>query len=145
VVGIAKGAVDVGIVVGALERQRHFYGEVLGFPYAGSMPVPNGVLHVYLCGDSYLKLYAMEGTPSAEPAAFGSRPGFAYITFTVSDVRSTVQEAAGRGATVLAEPGTFDSGTTLAEPIGRMQIRFALLADADGNMIELVENCTLEE
>lgn len=142
-ISITKGAIDVGIVVAKLEQQRHFYGEVLGFPYAGSMPVPGGILHVYLCGESYLKLYAMDGTPSVEPSPFGSEPGFAYITFTVSDVRATFQVVTEKGATAIAEPGTFDGGTTLAEPIGRMQARFALLADADGNMIELMEYCDL--
>jgi catechol 2,3-dioxygenase-like lactoylglutathione lyase family enzyme len=140
---IAKGAIDIGVVVANLRQQRHFYGEVLGFPYAGSMPVPNGTVHVYLCGESYLKLYAMDGTPSSEPTPFGSKPGFAYITFTVTDVRAAFHEALEKGATALAEPGTFDGGTTLVDPIGRMQARFALLADADGNMIELFEYCDL--
>lgn len=138
-VQVAKPAVDVGIVVADLEQQRHFYGDVLGFPYLGAMPVPNGVLHVYACGDSYLKLYAMNGTPAADAAAFGSRPGFAYITFTVGSVAESFASARDRGATVLAEPGYFDGGVKLAAPIGRMRARFSLLADADGNMIELIE------
>lgn len=136
---IVKPAVDIGIVVSNVEGQRHFYGEVLGLPYLGMMPVPNGVLHVYACGDSYLKLYAMRDTPAAESAAFGTRPGFAYVTFTVAGVEETFAAARAGGATVIAEPGFFDGGVTLAPPIGRMRARFALLADADGNMIELIE------
>ena len=140
---IAKPAIDVGVVVVDAERQRHFYGEVLGLPYAGAMPVPGGVLHVYLCGQSYIKLYDMESKPGSRPGPFGSTAGFAYITLTVPDARLTFKEAVERGATIVAEPGTFDGQVTLTEPIGRMQARWALLSDGDGNMIELIEYCEL--
>lgn len=142
---IAKPAIDVGVVVVDIERQRHFYGEILGLPYAGSMPVPGGVLHVYLCGQSYLKLYDMEAKPETRPGPFGSTTGFAYITLTVPDARATFREAVERGATIVAEPGTFDGQVTLAEPIGRMQARWASLSDGDGNMIELIEYCQLAD
>lgn len=136
---IAKPAIDVGVVVSDLQAQRHFYGQVLGFPYLGEMPVPNGSLFVYICGETYLKLYAMEGTPRADSAAFGTRPGFAYITFTVDSVEEAFAHALGNGATVVAQPGVFDGQVTLAPPMGRVHARFALLADGDGNMIELFE------
>jgi catechol 2,3-dioxygenase-like lactoylglutathione lyase family enzyme len=142
---IAKKALDVGVVVVDLERQRRFYGDILGLPYAGFMPVPGGVLHVYLCGDSYLKLYSMDEKPGAQAGAFGSTAGFAYITLTVPDARGAYREAVEKGVTVIAEPGTFDGKATLADPIGRMKARWALLADGDGNMIELIEYCELPD
>jgi len=142
---IAKPAIDVGVVVVDVERQRHFYGEVLELPYAGAMPVPGGMLHIYCCGQSYIKLYDMESRPETRPGAFPSTAGFAYITLTVRDARAAFREAVERGATVVAEPGTFDGQVTLADPIGRMQARWALLSDGDGNMIELIEYCDLSD
>lgn len=140
---IAKPAIDVGVVVADVERQKRFYGDILGLSYAGAMPVPGGELHVYCCGQSYIKLYDMESKPDTRPGPFPSSAGFAYITLTVPDARATFREAVERGATVVAEPGTFDGQVTLAGPIGRMQARWALLSDGDGNMIELIEYCDL--
>jgi catechol 2,3-dioxygenase-like lactoylglutathione lyase family enzyme len=142
---IAKPAIDVGVVVVDAERQRQFYGEILGLPYAGVMPVPGGALHVYCCGQSYIKLYDMESKPDTRPGPFGSTAGFAYITLTVPDARATFREAVERGATIVAEPGTFDGQVALADPIGRMQARWALLSDGDGNMIELIEYCDVSD
>ena len=142
---MAKNALDVGVVVLDVERQKHFYGEILGLPYTGAMPVPGGTLHVFICGGSYLKLYDMEAKPQTHPGPFGSTAGFAYITLTVTDARATFKEAVSRGAGIVAEPGTFDGQVTLGEPIGRMKARWALLSDGDGNMIELIEYCELPD
>jgi catechol 2,3-dioxygenase-like lactoylglutathione lyase family enzyme len=136
---LAKLAADIGIVVADLEAQRRFYGEVLGLPYAGVLPLPGGEVHVYPCGESLLKLYRMgEGAP-ADAALFGSRAGLAYLTLTLADVDGTFADLKAKGVTVLSEPGDFDGGVELAPPVGRMKARFALIADADGNMIELFE------
>ena len=138
-VELAKQAADIGIVVADLAAQRRFYGERLGLPYAGVLPLPGGEVHVYLCGESLLKLYRMgEGVP-ADAVPFGSRAGLAYLTLTLGDVDGTFADLQAKGVTILSEPGDFDGGVELAPPVGRMKARFALIADADGNMIELFE------
>jgi catechol 2,3-dioxygenase-like lactoylglutathione lyase family enzyme len=136
---LAKQAADIGIVVADLAAQRHFYGDMLGLPYAGLLRLPGGELHVYLCGESLLKLYRMGDGAPADAAAFGARAGLAYVTLTLTDVDGAFADLKAKGATVLSEPGDFDGGVELAPPIGRMKARFALIADADGNMIELFE------
>lgn len=136
---LAKQAADIGIVVADLAAQRRFYGEMLGLSYAGVLPLPGGEVHIYLCGESLLKLYRMgEGVPAAA-MAFGARAGLAYVTLTLDDVDGTFAALRAKGATILSEPGDFDGGVDLAPPVGRMKARFALVADADGNMIELFE------
>jgi catechol 2,3-dioxygenase-like lactoylglutathione lyase family enzyme len=140
VLKVTKSAVDVGIVVADLAGQRRFYGELLGLPYVGLLPVPGGEVHIYLFGDSLLKLYRMgEGAPANSVQEFGSRAGLAYITLTISDLEAAFSRLEAGGATVLARPDIFDGGVTLDAPVGRMRARYALLTDVDGNMIELFE------
>jgi catechol 2,3-dioxygenase-like lactoylglutathione lyase family enzyme len=138
-VKLAKQAADIGIVVADLAAQRRFYGEMLELPYAGVLPLPGGEVHVYLCGDSLLKLYCLGEGALSDGVPFGSRAGLAYLTLTLDDVDSTFAGLKAKGAAILGEPGDFDGGVELAPPVGRMKARFALVADADGNMIELFE------
>jgi catechol 2,3-dioxygenase-like lactoylglutathione lyase family enzyme len=135
----AKEALDVGIVVGNLDAQRRFYGEILGLPYVGALPVPGGEVHIYTFGETLLKLYAMNGVEQLPVPPFGSRPGLAYITMTITKLEATFELLKDKGATVIAPPGIFDGGATLPPPVGRMHARYALIGDADGNMIELFE------
>nr|WP_047167517.1 VOC family protein [Sphingomonas sp. Y57] len=136
---LTKSAVDVGIVVANLEAQRGFYGDVLGLPYAGVLSVPGGKVHVYICGETLIKLYKMsEGAP-VDVAAFGTRAGLSYFTLSLRDLGGTFEKLREKGATVLAEPGLFEGDRELAAPVGRLKARFALVADADGNMVELFE------
>jgi catechol 2,3-dioxygenase-like lactoylglutathione lyase family enzyme len=140
---LTKRAADIGIVVADLDAQRRFYGEVLGLPYAGRLPVGPGEVHIYLLGDSLLKLYRYP-SGSIKPrqmtlADFGTHGGLAYITLTVRDLASTFSALEGRGAAVLARPNVFLAESDLGPPVGRIHARFALVADGDGNMIELFE------
>ena len=135
---ITKPGVDVGIQVSDLEGQRRFYGEALGLPHVGRIELPGAVLHFYACGHSLLKLYAIPGlerTPRpAEP-----RSGVAYITIHVADLAQTVADLERHGATILQPPTEFDAGVTLPDPIGRVRALFAMVADADGNKVELMQ------
>jgi catechol 2,3-dioxygenase-like lactoylglutathione lyase family enzyme len=140
---LTKSAADIGIVVANLEAQRRFYGEILGLPYAGQVPVGPGEVHIYFLGESLLKLYRYpvgdvkhRQIPLAE---FGSHAGFAYITLTVRDLASAFATLEERGAVVLARPNVFLAEADLGPPLGRIHARFALVADGDGNMIELFE------
>ena len=136
---LTKSAVDIGIVVANLEAQRAFYGDVLGLPYAGVLSLPGGEVHVYICGEALIKLYKMsEGAP-VDVAAFGARAGLSYFTLSLRDLAGTFETLREKGATILAEPGLFEGDRELAPPVGRLKARFALVADADGNMIELFE------
>ena len=135
---ISKPGCDIGIQVSDLEGQMRFYGEALGLAHVGHIDVPGANLHFYACGHTLLKLYGIPGlarTPrSAEP-----RSGVSYFTIHVADLAKTVADLERHGATILQPITEFDAGVTLPAPIGRVKARFAMVADADGNKIELME------
>lgn len=136
---LSKLAADVGVIVKDVEGQRRFYGEILGLPYMGDVPVPNGNLYVYRCGETLLKLYHMNPPPSAGAMPFGVQSGFAYITFSISHLEAVFERLGQKGVATLMPPGIFEAERDLAAPIGRIRARYALIADADGNMVELFE------
>jgi catechol 2,3-dioxygenase-like lactoylglutathione lyase family enzyme len=116
---------------------------VLGLPYAGQLPVAGAEIHFYCLGESLLKLYRYHvdavTVRQAALAEFGTHAGLAYITLTVGDLASVFATLEERGARVLARPGVFVAQADLSPPLGRIRARFALVADGDGNMIELFE------
>lgn len=136
---LSKSAMDVGVIVKDIDGQRRFYGDILGLPYMGDLRVPNGNLYVYRCGETLLKLYHMQLPPKGAAAPFGDQSGFAYITLTISDLEATFEQLQQKGVTVLAPPGIFEGERDLKMPIGRIRARYALIADTDGNMVELFE------
>tara|TARA_R110000782_G_scaffold184875_1_gene275188 strand:- start:136 stop:561 length:426 start_codon:yes stop_codon:yes gene_type:complete len=136
---ISKSAADVGVIVKDIEGQRRFYGDILGLPYMGDLPVPNGNLYVFRCGETLLKLYHMNPPPTVGSVPFGGQSGFAYITLSISDLEAAFERLEEKGVTKLAPPGIFEAERDLAPPIGRIRARYALIADADGNMVELFE------
>lgn len=138
-VALTKAAVDIGVVVADLGAQRAFYGDALGLPYAGVLSLPGGEVHIYVCGDALIKLYKMHDGSPVDMAPFGARAGLSYFTLSLTDLAATFDDLRAKGATILAEPGLFEGDRELEPPVGRLKARFALVADADGNMIELFE------
>jgi predicted enzyme related to lactoylglutathione lyase len=140
VLKIAKAGVDIGIVVEDIAAQKRFYGELLGLAHMGDVPLPNGTLHIYACGSSLLKLYAIPGarSPSAS-GEFGSQKGLAYITLNVENIEDVLAVLEKGGANILTPLSEFDAGVTLSEPVGRVRARYAMIADPEGNRVELLQ------
>lgn len=137
---VAKPGVDVGIVVKDIAAQTRFYSGTLGLPKSGEVPLPNGTLHIFACGNSLLKLYEIVGANAARPAGeFGAQVGLTYITLDVQNIDELMDAVKRDGATVLTPVSEFDAGVSLPEPVGRVKARYAMLADAEGNRVELLQ------
>jgi len=135
---IGKPAADIGFNVTDLDGQRRFYGELLGLPHVGQLKLPHAQLHFYACGESLLKLYGMNDLEPPLPAE-RTRTGLAYVTVNVRDLDATFATLEQAGVTILQPVTEFDAGITLPPPIGRVRARYAMVADADGNRVELME------
>lgn len=127
-VELARDELDVGLVAFDVEAMLRFYGEGLGLPSAGKMKVPGiGAIHRFGVGASVLKVLEPEVPTTARPV--GGPPqaaaGVRYVTLHVTDLAAALQQL---GAPTVAGP---------EEPVPG--IRYAIVADPDGNCVELVE------
>lgn len=137
---IAKPGADVGIITKDASVLRPFYEEALGLPFLGTVPLPTGTLHVFACGDTLLKFYEIpEARAPTTAPAFGEQTGIAYVTVNVGDIDEVVQRLNEHGVEPAAPVVEFDAGVTLPEPVGRVRARVTLVADPDGNTIELLQ------
>jgi catechol 2,3-dioxygenase-like lactoylglutathione lyase family enzyme len=137
VLELSKGSVDIGIMVADEAGQQRFYGEALGLPFMGKVELPNGKLLIYACGDTLLKLYVIPDM-GAKTAASTPSAGITYFTINVADIKAAVARLEAGGVDV--QPiGEFDAGVTLEPPVGRVKALYAITADADGNMVELLQ------
>ena len=137
---IAKPGADIGIVIGNVEAQTRFYGETLGLPQFGKIPLPNGTLHIYSCGDSLLKLYAIQGAAiELTRGEFGSRIGYAYITINITNIDEVFESLTKAGVTVITSLSEFDAGIEMSAPGAHIRARYAMLADPEGNRVELLQ------
>lgn len=136
---VAKSGVDIGIVVRDIAAQTRFYSGTLGLPKSGEVPLPNGTLHIFSCGSSLLKLYEIAAAKTAPSAEFGAQTGIAYVTLNVENIDALMDAVKRDGATILTPLSEFDAGVTLPEPVGRVKARYAMLADPEGNRVELLQ------
>ncbi|MDE2463582.1 MAG: VOC family protein [Alphaproteobacteria bacterium] len=136
---VRKAGIDVGIVVSDIAAQAHFYGHTLGLPRAGEIPLPDGRLHLYSCGQSLLKLYVRKDAKHSARAPFGDAAGIAYLTLDIENLDAAMASVLRDGATVITPISEFDAGVTLPEPAGRVRARYAMIADPEGNLVELLE------
>lgn len=128
---LACEQIDVGIVSAAIDGPMRFYNELLGFPLADSVQIPNvGQVTRIQIGNSILRVLVPDKTPA--PAArgdvFSDRIGIGYIALKISNLSETVHRVAGAGYTVSVPIRTLRPG-----------VRVALVEDADGNTVELME------
>lgn len=132
---LTRPAIDVGIAVEDAAAMRRFYRDGLGLPLLGTIPVPDGTLDLFGCGNSLVKLYARPAGP--RPPAGGY--GFTYVTIEVADAAAALARALAAGGTLRRELFDFDVPGELPLPAGRLAARVAMVADPDGNTVELLE------
>lgn len=132
-VQLAKGGVDLGIVIADSERSLAFYCGFLGLEHVAdiSMPIGGvGTMHRVQCGDSLIKLVNLSETPEAAPG--GGIPGalgYRYLTLIVSNLDEIAAAADAAGIPV-------------AVPVSEVRpgVRIMMVEDPDGNWVEFVEN-----
>lgn len=127
---LAKPQLDAGLVSTDVEQLSRFYGEVLGFPSAGSVDIPNvGQVTRFQIGDSILRVLVPLKPPEAQAAVgFAGAVGIRYISLKISNLSDVVDSIKSAGFTVSVPIQTLRPG-----------VQVALVEDPDGNTVELME------
>lgn len=136
---VRKAGIDVGIVVSDIAAQVRFYGTTLGLPDVGEVAIPEGRLHFFSCGQSLLKLYVRQAARKSPRVPFGEMAGIAYLTLDIDNLDAAMASVQRDAATIVVPISDFDAGVTLPEPAGRVRARYAMIADPEGNLVELLE------
>lgn len=123
-------ALDLGVVTADAERLLAFYRDTLGLAPDGEIAFPGlGVLHRLRCGQSTVKVLALDRAPASSAArgGFSAATGFRYCTLHVANLDELVAACRERGHAVPVD----------VRPL-RPGLRVAMVEDPDGNTIELV-------
>ena len=131
-VDVRKDAIDIGIVAKDIAAMMTFYRDTLGLEFEAAIPMPGGgTMNRFKVGDSVIKVIELDPAPAAEAAPGGIRgaSGYRYWTITVGNLEACVQRAA-------------DSGSKIVVPVKEVRpgITIAIIADPDGNWVELLQN-----
>ncbi|MEZ5709818.1 MAG: VOC family protein [Blastomonas sp.] len=124
-------AIDVGLITSNLAGQTRFYGEVLGLAASGSVEIPHvGTITRFAAGQSTLRLMVPEKAPAspARDGGFVGTVGIGYIALRIANLAEMVKRVE-------------DAGFVIAIPIRTLRpgVEVALVEDADGNTVELMQ------
>lgn len=125
---IKKDSIDLGIVVKDVEACLRFYGEHLGLPRQGDLPVPGGTMYRFLAGSSLIKLLHMGGGQPQTPPGLGGALGYRYYTIAVDDLDAAAADLEAKGVPIVLRPRELVPG-----------LRVAMVTDPDGNVVELLQ------
>lgn len=129
---LQKPALDLGIITNNLESMLSFYQQTLGLPIEAVIDMPGGgVMHRFKVGESILKIIATDPRPSesAPPGGIRGATGLRYLTLHVTDLDAAITAAEAAGQAVVVPRKTIRPGVTIA-----------IVADPDGNWVELLHN-----
>lgn len=89
-----------------------------------------GKMNRFKVGDSVIKVIELDPAPATPAAPGGIRgaTGYRYWTIAVSNLVASVEKAAAAGATIVVAAKEVRPGITIA-----------IIADPDGNWVELLE------
>jgi predicted enzyme related to lactoylglutathione lyase len=126
---VAVQRVDVGLV-STDEALVDFYADVFELERLPPVTAGPGVVHRLRAPGMVLKVMVPKRPPAAaEPVrTFFAVTGLRYLTLAVTDLDGVIDRAAPRGGNVQHGPVEVGGG-----------VRIAVLADPDGNAVELVE------
>lgn len=129
---LATPALDVGLITANLATQSRFYGDMLGLKPAGSVEIPNvGTITRFMAGHSTLRLMVPVADPATPSHAggFTGTIGIGYIALRVTNL-----------AEVIAQITAADFKIVVPIRVLRPGVEVALVEDADGNTIELMQD-----
>jgi catechol 2,3-dioxygenase-like lactoylglutathione lyase family enzyme len=124
----AKDSLDLGIVVGDIEKSLRFYRDILGLVFVETVPLWFGTMHRLRFGSSDFKLIAPKTIPPAGAIGLEKQIGFRYVTFVIENLSSLCSELRGNGIEF-----------TVTEREIRPGVHIAMVKDPDGNIVEFVE------
>ena len=125
----------VGLSVSDLERAEAFYGRAFGFARQLAFELTPEIRGVMLTHPSGMRFELFEhaggrrGLQDATPIEALATRGYGHFALVAPDIDSAFAEALHAGARPVREPG----------PSPEPGVRFAFLADPEGNLVELVE------
>ncbi|ETK34747.1 VOC family protein [Microbispora sp. ATCC PTA-5024] len=126
----------VGLSVADLDRQCRFYIEAFGFHEEYRTEIPDAGIRMALlagAGRTGIELTERAGSASrhfADPVEAAGTQGYFHWALTVDDLDAAVATAVACGARPVSAPA----------PARRPGIRFAYLADPEGNLVELLHH-----
>jgi catechol 2,3-dioxygenase-like lactoylglutathione lyase family enzyme len=129
-------AIDhVGLSVADLQETAGFYGRAFGFRSEFEFELPGAVRGSMLIAPSGMRLELFEApgsrpgiSPQTQIDALYTR-GYGHFALAAPDIEPLFERAVGAGARSIVAPS----------PSPEPGVRFAFLADPEGNLIELVE------
>jgi len=128
---LGRQCLDAGLVTCNEAAAIQFYGDVLGLPPAGEVSIPGvGVIKRYQVGDSILRVLVAEREPPLKGSCDGflSQTGLRYITLTIANLDDIIAAVKASEFKVSIDIMELRPGT-----------RTAMVEDADGNTIELMQ------
>ncbi len=147
-----RTTIDLGTVVGDLEKSVHFYTEGIGFKEVKGFEVPADVaagagltdskpleVRVLALGEgdtaTKLKLMQVAGTSprTGDNEFIHSHTGFRYLTIIVADTQAALARLAKLGVKPLAK-----SPVAIPETTAPGGLFLTCVRDPDGNIVELV-------
>lgn len=129
---LAAPQLDIGLVSADIAGPTRFYHEVLGFPLAGSIDIPSvGQVTRFQVGNSILRILVPIAAPARSLAegGFSGTIGIRYLALKIANLAETVDRVAAAGFAVAVPIRTLRPG-----------VQVALVEDADGNTVELMED-----
>jgi len=137
---LADQSLSYGIFVSNHSALHDFYTSFLCFTYRTVLPISeNRHLHFYTAGMNTLKLIST--TPSVQPEnyppllprpdrSWGTVQGYGYVTYMVGDLKEIMATCRRRrDCKLLYDP-----------PVLKYSFLFTMVADPEGNIVELVQD-----
>lgn len=126
---LVKPTIDIGIVTTNRNAMVDFYGNVVGFPPLGDVPMDGFLVKRFQVGDCVLKIVEFDEQPGgrAVAGALGDSTGLRYWTVSVANLDEVLAAVRAAGHQVIDGPTEIRPGVSIA-----------LVADPDGNIVEFV-------
>jgi glyoxylase I family protein len=126
----------VGLCVAELEAAQAFYARAFGFELQLAFELPHETRGAMMTHPSGMRFELFE-RPGSRPAAVqGAMPldalaarGYGHFALKTLEIEAVFERAVTEGARPMVPPG----------PSPEPGVRFAFLADPEGNLVELVE------
>ena len=129
------GLDHAGLSVASLDDAAAFYGRAFGFASEFAFTLPDGIRGVMLRLESGGRLELFERPGSAgglradDPLSALATRGYGHFAVCAPDIESVYARALDAGAVEKISP----------RPSPEPGVRFAFVADPEGNLVELVE------
>ena len=129
-INFTSDTIDIGMVTANDREMLHFYQNVLGFQKEIEIPFPGiGVVNKLNYGAGFIKILVLEKKPlNINPTGdFLTSNGIRYLTINLSNLDEILDTCKTHNINII-NPGT----------IIRPGVTVALIADPDGNIIEVM-------